>query len=206
MAKKKVKGSKDAASAKGQSESAAVCILDDFLFLGPAAAASNAAFLTSNAISHVISIGHDPPTRLELRIPDPNSLAGKADELQYHRLRLVDSAAASPEECVKQAAEILERCRAQKKRVLLHCSAGISRSPTVVVAYLMRHHGMTLKEALYAVISARPAVSPNPHFIEWLKEEEIHVRGGEGTLDVDRLPAKTADRLALVEPAKEAAG
>ncbi len=206
MAKKKAKASKDAAPAKGQSDSAAVCILEDFLFLGPAAAASNAAFLTSNAISHVISIGHDPPTRLELRVPDPHNLTGKTDELQYHRLRLVDSASAAPEECTKQAAEILEQCRAQKKRVLVHCSAGISRSPTVIVAYLMRYHGMTLKEALYAVISARPAVSPNPHFIEWLKEEEIRLHGGEGTLDVDRLPAKTTDRLALVEPAKSAPG
>ena len=83
--------------------------------------ASNAAFLTSNAISHVISVGHDPPTRLELRIPDPNSLTGKTDELQYHRLRLVDSAsAASPEECVKQAAEILEQCRASSLQCNTH--------------------------------------------------------------------------------------
>lgn len=203
MAKKKAKILKATPVAKVQSESAAVCILDDFLFLGPAAAASNAAFLASNAVSHVISIGHDPPTHLDLRVPDPGSLSGKTDQLQYHRLRLVDSAASSPEDCVKQASEILERCRAQKKRVLLHCSAGISRSPTIVVAYLMRHHDMTLKDALYAVISKRPAISPNPHFVEWLKEEEIRIHGGEGTLNVDRLPAKTADRLMLLEPGKE---
>ena len=203
MAKKKGKGSKDAASTKAPSDSAAVCVLDDFLFVGPATAASNANFLTSNGISHVISIGQDPPTRLELRIPDPSSLTGKTDALQYHRLRLVDSAASSPADCADKASEIIERCRAQKKRVLLHCSAGISRSPTIVAAYLMRHHGMTLKQALYALVSARSAISPNPHFVQWLKEEELRIHGGTGTLDVDRLPARTADRLAMLQPAEE---
>ena len=88
---------------------------------------------------------------------------------------------------------------AAKRRALIHCSAGISRSPAVAIAYMMRHHGKTLKEAMCIVVNARPAVSPNPEFIRWLKEEEIRIYG-QGSLFVDRLPAKQADRLALLQP------
>ncbi|KAI9058481.1 phosphatases II [Trametes sanguinea] len=194
-------GKKDKAGKSSKAASAAgVCIIEDVLYLGPASAASDAAFLTSKAITHVVSIGHDPPTKLDLRITDP--MTGRATALQYHLLRLVDSGSslAPLEACVDAASELLEQIRAKKERVFVHCSAGISRSPTVVVAYMMRHWEKTLKEALFAVVDARPAVSPNPEFIVWLKEEEVRVRGGESTLSVDRLPAKQADRLALLRP------
>ena len=212
MGKKKAsKAAKDAGKAVPSESGAGACVLEGFLFLGPATAASNAAFLTSNCISQVISIGHDPPSRLELRVsaPDTGSGApsGKALSLEYHRLRLVDSAAAASssalDTCVAQASEILERCAAQRTRALVHCSAGISRSPTVLAAYLMRHRGMRLKEALYALARARPAVSPNPHFLAWLQEEEVRIYGGEGSLaGIERLPVKTTDRLALLAPAE----
>ena len=215
MGKKKAgKGAKDAAKAASSDSGAGACILDEFLFLGPATAASNSAFLTSNAISHVISIGHDPPTRLELRVRAPgtglNVPPGKTLPLEYHRLRLVDSASAASssalDTCVAQASEILERCASQRTRALVHCSAGISRSPTVLAAYLMRHRGMRLKAALYTLARARPAVSPNPHFLAWLQDEEVRIYGGEGSLaGIERLPVKTADRLALLAPGEEAA-
>ena len=42
---------------------------------------------------------------------------------------------------------------------LVHCVAGISRSTTMVLAYLMKHHRMTLREAHTLVKSRRPFVS-----------------------------------------------
>ncbi|KAI0373347.1 phosphatases II [Pilatotrama ljubarskyi] len=197
MAKAKAKGSSSKA-AKEQSRAAA-CLLEDFLFLGPASAASDAGFLTAKAITHVLSIGQDPPKKLDLHVLDP--VSGRTTALQYHRLRLVDagSSASSLQTCVDAASALLERFRSEKGRVLVHGSAGISRSPAVAVGYMMRHHGKTLKEALHVVVSARPAVSPNPEFIGWLKEEEIRLFG-RGTLSVDRLPARQADRLALLLP------
>ncbi|XP_010532706.1 PREDICTED: dual specificity protein phosphatase 1 isoform X2 [Tarenaya hassleriana] len=56
--------------------------------------------------------------------------------------------------------------------VLVHCFVGRSRSVTVVVAYLMKKHGMTLSQALQHVKSKRPVASPNAGFIKQLEELE----------------------------------
>lgn len=44
------------------------------------------------------------------------------------------------------------------ERVYLHCNAGLNRAPTVAVAYLHRHHGLSLDEACAAVKARRPCV------------------------------------------------
>ncbi|KAI0051590.1 hypothetical protein FA95DRAFT_1512051 [Auriscalpium vulgare] len=54
----------------------------------------------------------------------------------------------------------------------------------------------SLREALGTLVRARPAVCPNPGFIAPLKNMESRVRG-ESSLDVDVLPAKKEDRVAL---------
>lgn len=55
---------------------------------------------------------------------------------------------------------------------------GLSRSSTLVLAYLMIHEGMTLADAIKAV-SANRNVAPNSGFLEQLREldKELH-RGG----------------------------
>lgn len=53
--------------------------------------------------------------------------------------------------------------------VLVHCNAGISRAPTVVIAYLMNRNHMRFPEALQLVKSVRPSVRPNDGFIKTLQ-------------------------------------
>ena len=53
--------------------------------------------------------------------------------------------------------------------VLVHCNAGVSRSVSVVVAYLMSHHSMTYEAALNAVRQVRPAAKPNDGFVKQLQ-------------------------------------
>ncbi|KAK3376093.1 protein-tyrosine phosphatase-like protein [Lasiosphaeria ovina] len=57
---------------------------------------------------------------------------------------------------------------AQPGRVLVHCSEGVSRSPTVVVAYLMRKHRSTAAAVLRDVKRRRRVVDPNCNFLEQL--------------------------------------
>jgi protein-tyrosine phosphatase len=49
---------------------------------------------------------------------------------------------------------------------------GVSRSATVIIAYLMNKWTMTLEEALRHLITVRPIVNPNKGFIIQLLEYE----------------------------------
>jgi protein-tyrosine phosphatase len=52
----------------------------------------------------------------------------------------------------------LHRSLAAGERVYLHCNAGLNRAPTVAVAYLHRHHGLSLEDACAVVKAQRPCV------------------------------------------------
>lgn len=53
--------------------------------------------------------------------------------------------------------------------VLVHCSAGVSRSGSIVIGYMMYRYGMNLQESVRYVKSKRPVVNPNSGFIRQLK-------------------------------------
>ncbi|XP_059387433.1 dual specificity protein phosphatase 13-like [Carassius carassius] len=63
-------------------------------------------------------------------------------------------------------------------KVLVHCAMGLSRSSTLVLAYLMIHEGMTLVEAIKAVSQHRN-ICPNSGFMEQLREldKTLHCHG-----------------------------
>ncbi|XP_042567410.1 uncharacterized protein si:dkey-175m17.7 [Cyprinus carpio] len=62
--------------------------------------------------------------------------------------------------------------------VLVHCQAGVSRSATIVIAYLMKHTLMTMTDAYKYVRSRRPIVSPNLNFMGQLLEFERDLNSG----------------------------
>lgn len=55
-------------------------------------------------------------------------------------------------------------------RVLVHCRRGISRSPAIVVAYLMATQGWSFRRASHYVKHRRPCISLNLAFQEKLRE------------------------------------
>ena len=57
--------------------------------------------------------------------------------------------------------DFLDHCA---KPVLVHCEAGMSRSATMVIAWLM-HRGQTLSEAYNYVIGKRSFIQPNNGFL-----------------------------------------
>jgi protein-tyrosine phosphatase len=62
------------------------------------------------------------------------------------------------------------------KQVLVNCYAGVSRSTTIVIAYLMYKNKMNLQDALTFVRQKRPIINPNYGFVCQLYnlEEELH--------------------------------
>ena len=53
------------------------------------------------------------------------------------------------------AVTALEKLRSQTQGVYLHCTAGINRSPTVAIAWLVQHQSMSVEDALAHVKEQR---------------------------------------------------
>ena len=52
--------------------------------------------------------------------------------------------------------------------VCVHCNAGVSRSVTLVIAYLMKYDKLTWYDALKQVQHVRPVICPNRGFLQLL--------------------------------------
>jgi protein-tyrosine phosphatase len=55
---------------------------------------------------------------------------------------------------------------------MVHCLAGVSRSVSLVLAYLIKHRGMTYRDAYDLIKGRRRIIHPNDGFIEQLKRFE----------------------------------
>lgn len=56
--------------------------------------------------------------------------------------------------------------------MLVHCAVGVSRSASLVLAYLMIHHGFTLLQAINKV-KERRWIFPNRGFLKQLQALEM---------------------------------
>lgn len=69
-----------------------------------------------------------------------------------------------------------EEARSKNSAVLVHCLAGVSRSVTVTLAYLMHTRALNLNDAFTLVRDRKPDVSPNFHFMQQLHSFERQLR------------------------------
>lgn len=118
--------------------------------------------LRSRHITHVVSIVSADQRRL------PGFVAA-------HYYRRVDDRDAAAEELARHfesAVAFIEQARGAGFSVFVHCGAGISRAPSVAIAYVMWKLGLGAADALRLVKAARPCVRPNPGFVAQLKAWE----------------------------------
>ena len=73
------------------------------------------------------------------------------------------------------AVAFIEAALATGGRVLVYCTAGISRSATVVMAYIIHRSRISVEAAYEVVRASRPFVRPNKGFTD-----QLHVRAIDG--------------------------
>lgn len=100
------------------------------------------------------------------------------DQFTYKVVLVMDDPAERLCKHFKECVEFVHEAIASGGTVLVHCFAGVSRSATIVIAYLMRFHAMSLQKAMMHVRSKRSWINPNPGFMAqlrryeaWLKEQ-----------------------------------
>ena len=68
------------------------------------------------------------------------------------------------------AYNFIERARMTGGNTLVHCHAGISRSVSMVIYYMMKKYKYSYEEALSNIRMKRPIANPNPNFARQLKK------------------------------------
>ena len=115
-----------------------------------------------------------PPTQ----VPSAHPLfTGVMHALTTHFVYLLDLPEAdllsALNDCIPYLLHAHLHCRG---RVLIHCQAGISRSASVVIAYLVRLYGWNVRQAYEVCYEARPYIHPNEGFVSQL---ELYARAEE---------------------------
>jgi len=87
--------------------------------------------------------------------------------VNYSELALRDEESEDIFEKLRPAADWIENALQGGGQILVNCYAGTSRSATVVLAFIITHRGLSLKEALVAVKTRRD-IRPNDGFLRQL--------------------------------------
>ena len=125
---------------------------DGTLFLGSANDAVDTEALKQHKITHVLNATKE---------------CGVVEGLDIKTLRIAvrDHCDAPLNEHFAEAAKWIIEALKEGGRVLVHCKGGISRSSTLVAAFLMVSREMTCEAALDLIRSRRSMISPNIGFL-----------------------------------------
>lgn len=70
---------------------------------------------------------------------------------------------------IPEAVKFIDEVVTNNNKVLVHCAAGISRSSSITIAYLMYKHNIRYERAFNRVKNMRSCCKPNSKFVEQLK-------------------------------------
>lgn len=109
----------------------------------------------------------------------PNTPLPDSDKPLYLRIEILDKPDVDLKSHFDEVADMIEEIRlaSENGKTLVHCVAGVSRSASLVIAYLMKHHKKTLKEAYEHVKAARSQIRPNSGFFKQLMDYEVELYG-----------------------------
>ncbi|CAF0956700.1 unnamed protein product [Adineta steineri] len=130
------------------------------IFVGNVHDAQNVDRLNEKGITHIINSTPDLPCCWD-------------KQYKYIRVDVLDLPSQNIRKHFDKAIEFIDEALYKKtNNVLVHCSAGISRSPTLVLAYMIKKYHMTLEEAFNKMRQLRQIVDPNVSFIIQLRDWE----------------------------------
>lgn len=148
------------------------------VFLGGFAAATNAQEQRKFGITHIVNA-----TSRRLDVPGAKVLC----------LHLKDADGDQDISChFWPVIAFIEEALAAGNAALVHCIRGVSRSSTLVCAYIIARGGRGMQEALALVQQARPVAKPRPGFIGQLKAFNLQLASASNGRGSHESAAETA--------------
>eukprot|EP00475_Leptophrys_vorax_P009342 TRINITY_DN16197_c0_g1_i1.p2 TRINITY_DN16197_c0_g1~~TRINITY_DN16197_c0_g1_i1.p2 ORF type:complete len:191 (+),score=69.51 TRINITY_DN16197_c0_g1_i1:1329-1901(+) len=92
------------------------------------------------------------------------------DKITFKGLELMDDEEFNIEPYFDDSYQFIDTALSKGEKILVHCSAGASRSATLVIAYLMKKYNLRLEPTLEYVQRQRPIVQPNLGFMASLEK------------------------------------
>ena len=150
-----------------ESDNTAQCLPDARVCIGNEYSARNSPHLRELGITHVVSAIGEPHERL----------AG----VEYLAFYVDDSTSQSLAEVLEHSYEFISHALAAREdaRVLVHCAAGVSRSASLVIYWMMRSRGIDYDTAYAELVAVRDVVSPNYGFRAQLRRYDSDRRRNE---------------------------
>ncbi|XP_043099454.1 dual specificity protein phosphatase 19b [Puntigrus tetrazona] len=133
-----------------------VGVIRPFLLLSSQDAAHDIDTLKKLKVTHVLNVAYG----VENAFPDL---------FTYKTVTVLDLPETDITSYFPECFEFINEASQQGGVVLVHCNAGVSRSASVVIGFLMSQEKMTFDEAFGAVKNTRPYIQPNPGFMSQLK-------------------------------------
>lgn len=133
------------------------CKITDNVYMGSMKAALNKNALKSAGITHVINCAQSLLTFI------PKFVEYRED-FTYLTLPMIDSLDFDIKDHVLEALNFIEKAVQENGKIFIHCAQGISRSGSIVVAYLMKTYHKSYDEALSMAKKGRIICNPNNNF------------------------------------------
>nr|XP_034594341.1 dual specificity protein phosphatase 1B-like isoform X2 [Setaria viridis] len=166
------------------------CPIEQGLYLGSVGAALNKEALKSLNITHILIVARS----LSPAFPA---------EFNYKKIEVLDSPDTDLLKHFDECFSFIDEAISSGGNVLVHCFAGRSRSVTIVVAYLMKKHQMSLESALSLVRSKRPQLAPNEGFISQLENFDKSLQGASASTSSSALPLNTEVLEDILAPSRQ---
>ncbi|XP_060612996.1 dual specificity protein phosphatase 14 [Anolis sagrei] len=135
-----------------------------FLYLSKGSVASNRQLLLARGITCIVNA--------TVEVPNANF-----PNFEYYRVPVADMPSAPISMYFDSVADKIQSVARKRGATLVHCAAGVSRSATLCIAYLMKYQNVSLHEAYNWVKSRRPVINPNVGFWRQLIDYERELYG-----------------------------
>eukprot|EP00802_Teleaulax_amphioxeia_P022542 Tamp_23003.p1 GENE.Tamp_23003~~Tamp_23003.p1 ORF type:complete len:267 (+),score=60.92 Tamp_23003:25-801(+) len=135
------------------------------VFIGGVVVACREGPLKDAGITHILNV-------------TPNEKDFFPKSFTYMRVPVNDTSSGRLDRYWDAAFKFMVDAMSSGGKVFVHCSAGVSRSASLVIYYMMRKHKLSLLEAYKKLRRARGCVAPNFTFWQQLVSAERSLGGG----------------------------